>query len=116
MVPSKNLVQCVSGQPPQHSVSMVDDESTPGPYSPKSISLYGCGDGTCYTKEKRCPEAEGMSCFLLFKYHHHDFCTFQIVMMSLEQQYVVYHTPNHLCINILMHTLTWKYFCIQSHR
>ena len=50
------------------------------------------------------------------KYHHHDFCTFQIAMMSLEQRYMVYHTPNHSCINILMHTLTWKYFRVQSHR
>jgi len=33
-------------------------EPTPGPYSPKSISLYGRGDGTYYTKEKRCQEAE----------------------------------------------------------
>ena len=67
MVPSKNLVRRVSGQPPQHPVSMVDDEPTPGPYSPKSISLYGRGDGTCYMKEKRCREAEGTSCFLLFE-------------------------------------------------
>ncbi|EDQ99239.1 uncharacterized protein LACBIDRAFT_316847 [Laccaria bicolor S238N-H82] len=57
-VPSKNLVRCVSGQPPQPPVSMVQDEPTAGPYSPKSISLYGCGDSTYYTKERRCQEAE----------------------------------------------------------
>ncbi|EDR04612.1 uncharacterized protein LACBIDRAFT_330425 [Laccaria bicolor S238N-H82] len=55
--PSKNLVRRVTGQPPQSSPSMMD-EHTPGPYSPKSMSLYGRPDGTYYTKEKRYPEAE----------------------------------------------------------
>ena len=35
------------------------DEHTPGPYSPKSMSLYGRANGTYYTKEKRYLEAEG---------------------------------------------------------
>jgi len=56
-LPSKNLVRRTSGQPLQPPV-FVMDELTPGPYSPRSISLYGRGDGTYYTKEKRCQEAE----------------------------------------------------------
>ena len=88
-VPSKNRrVRRVSGQPPQPPASMI------GPYSPQSISLYGRGDGTYYTKEKRCQEAErkylltplAQSIMLM------TFVTFQRVMTSLERRYVVYRT------------------------
>jgi hypothetical protein len=63
-LPSKNLVRRASGQPLQPPVFVVD-QPTPGPYSPRSISLYGRGDGTYYTKEKRCQEAERKSFFPL---------------------------------------------------
>ncbi|EDR02565.1 uncharacterized protein LACBIDRAFT_332394 [Laccaria bicolor S238N-H82] len=53
--PSKNLVRQVSGQPPQASPSIIP---AAGPYSPNSVSLYGQGDGTYYTKERRHMDAE----------------------------------------------------------
>lgn len=65
-----------------------------GPYSPNSISLYGRGDGTYYTKEKRCQEAERKSFVspLARRIVMMTFAIFQRVMMSLERRYVVYRT------------------------
>ncbi|KIK01507.1 hypothetical protein K443DRAFT_132277 [Laccaria amethystina LaAM-08-1] len=55
----ENVPSTPVGQPPQPPVSMVHDELTPGPYSPKGISLYGHGASTYYMKEMRFQEAEG---------------------------------------------------------
>ena len=87
-MPTKNRVRRVSGQPPQPPASVI------GPYSPQSISLYGRGDGTYYTKEKRCQEAERkyFQPLLLKSIIVMTFFTLQRVTMSLERRYVVYRT------------------------